>query len=105
MNSRRKHTPGKQEAVLLVGNDQHGVLAAVRALRAAGYAPWLAVDEVGTYAGRSRATAGTVLVPNPDLDGEAFARELAAAAVRLPVAAVLPSADSHFLALADREDD
>jgi predicted ATP-grasp superfamily ATP-dependent carboligase len=93
------------KSVLLAGNDQHGVLAAVRALRAGGYAPWLAVDKPGTYAGRSRATVGTVSVPNPDFDGEGFVRELAAAAARLSVAAVLPSADSHFLALAGREAD
>jgi predicted ATP-grasp superfamily ATP-dependent carboligase len=91
--------------VLLVGNDQHGVLAAVRALREAGYAPWLAVDKPGTYAGRSRARAGTVSVPNADVDGEGFVRKLAVAAARLSVAAVLPSADSHFLALAGRDAD
>ena len=88
-----------------MGNDQHGVLAAVRALRAAGYAPWLAVDKRGTYAGRSRATAGTVVIPNPDLDSEGFVRKLANDAMRHSVAAVLPSADSHFLALAGRDAD
>jgi predicted ATP-grasp superfamily ATP-dependent carboligase len=76
----------------------------VRALRAAGYAPWLAVNEPGrTYAARSQAAAGTVSVPDPDLDGEGFVRDLAAAAARLSVAAVLPSAETHFLALAGRE--
>ena len=88
-----------------MGNDQHGVLAAVRALRAANYTPYLAIDKPGTYAGRSRATVGTVRMPNPDVDREGFVRTLAAAARRLRVAAVLPSADSHFLALAGREAD
>jgi predicted ATP-grasp superfamily ATP-dependent carboligase len=91
--------------ILLVGNDQHGVLAAVRALRAANYAPYLAVDEPGTYADRSRATVATVRVPKPDFDSEGFVQTLAVAAQRLRVAAVLPSSDSHFLALAGREAD
>ena len=94
-----------KKPVLLVGNDQHGVLAAVRALRAANYAPYLAIDRPGTYAGRSRATVGTVRMPNPDFDPEGFVRTLAAAARQLRVAAVLPSSDNHFLALAGREAD
>lgn len=95
----------KATPVLLVGDPYYSVLAAVRALRAAGYAPWLAVAEPGTYAGRSWATAGTVSVPDPSSDGEGFTRELAAAAARLSVAAVLPSAEPHLLALAGREAD
>jgi predicted ATP-grasp superfamily ATP-dependent carboligase len=94
-----------KKPILLVGNDQHGVLAAVRAMGAANYAPHLAIDKPGTYAGRSRATIGTVRVPNPDFDCGGFVRTLAAAARRLRVAAVLPSSDSHFLALAGREGD
>ncbi len=86
-------------SVLLVGDAYYSVLAAVRALRQAGYTPWLAVGEPGTYAARSRATAGTVLVPNPTFDREGFVRELAAAASRLSVAAVLPSAESHLFSL------
>jgi predicted ATP-grasp superfamily ATP-dependent carboligase len=100
-----KILPLKLKPILLAGNDQHGVLAAVRALRVAGYAPWLAIDKPGTYAGRSWANEGTVSVSDADSDSEGFARELAAAAVRLSVAAVLPSSDSHFLALAGREAD
>lgn len=91
--------------VLLAANDQYGVLAAVRALRAAGYAPWLGVSESGTYAGLSRAAVGVVPIPNPALDSEGFVRELAAATVQLSAVAVLPSADPHFLALAGREAD
>jgi len=91
--------------VLLAGDDYYSVLAAVRGLRAAGYAPWLAIDEPGTYAARSRATAGTITVPDPSFDGEGFVREVAAAATRLGVAAVLPSAESHLLALAGRDAD
>jgi predicted ATP-grasp superfamily ATP-dependent carboligase len=78
----------------------------VRALRAAGYAPWLAVlDRRGSYAARSRTTAGTVTVPDPGHDGEGFVRELAAAAARLSAAAVLPCDETHLMALAGREAD
>ena len=86
-----------------MGDAYYSVLAAARALREAGYTPWLAVDEPGTYAARSRATAGTIMVANPSFDREVFVRELAAAATQLSVAAVLPSAESHLLALAGCE--
>jgi predicted ATP-grasp superfamily ATP-dependent carboligase len=91
--------------ILLADNNSYGALAVVRALRAAGYAPWLASQDAGTYAARSRMTAGTVPVPDPYCDNEGFVRELAAAAVRLSAAAVLPSEDTHLLALAGREAD
>ena len=97
--------PLKPTPVLLAANPYHGVLAAVRGLRAAGYAPWLAVHEAGTYAGRSRAAAGTVWVPDAEIDSEGFVSKLSAAAMRLSVAAVLPSTDTHFFTLADREAD
>lgn len=61
--------PPKTTPILVVGNGQYGVLAAVRALRAAGYPPSLSVSKPETYAGLSRAKAGTVPVPDPDLDG------------------------------------
>lgn len=91
--------------VLVVDGSYYSVVTAVRALRAAGYAPWLAVSEPGTYAARSRAKAGIVSVPDPSLDGEAFIRELAAAAVQLSAAAVLPTAEHHLLVLAGRDAD
>lgn len=91
--------------VLLPAGAYYSVLAAVRALRTAGHTPWLAVSEPGTYAAHSRAIAGTVSVPDPSFDREGFVRELAAAAARLSVAVILPSAETHVLALAGREDD
>jgi predicted ATP-grasp superfamily ATP-dependent carboligase len=94
----------KPTSVLLVDDAGYGVLAAVRALRAAGYAPWLAVSEPRTYAARSRAVAGTVPIFAAGSDGHGFVRTLAAAK-RLSVAAVLPSAEVHFLDLAGREVD
>ena len=97
--------PPEPIPILLAGNAEYAAIAAVRALRAAGYAPWLAVDERGTYAARSRATAGTALVPDPKSDGEGFVREVAAAAARFSVAAVLPGGESYLHALAGRQDD
>lgn len=91
--------------VLLAADENYSVLAAVRALRAAGYAPRLAVRKPGTYAARSRATVETVSVPDPGFDREGFVRELAAAAARLSVEVVLPSAEIHLLCLAGREAD
>jgi predicted ATP-grasp superfamily ATP-dependent carboligase len=91
--------------ILLADNNHYGVLAVGRALRAAGYEPWLAVNDARTYAARSRTTAGTVPVPDPSFDGEGFVHQLAAAAVRLSAAAVLPTEDAHLMALAGREED
>jgi predicted ATP-grasp superfamily ATP-dependent carboligase len=91
--------------ILLAGNSEVGVLAAVRGLRAAGYAPWLAIDEAGFFTARSRKLAGTVVVPDPRLDGEGFTREVAAAAARLSVAAVLPGAEPYLFAMAGHEID
>ena len=91
--------------ILLTDDAFYSVLAAARALRAAGYAPWLAVYESGTYAARSRATAGTVPVPNPSLDSEGFVRELATAATKLSAAAVLPTAEHDLIILAGRDAD
>jgi predicted ATP-grasp superfamily ATP-dependent carboligase len=98
-------SPPPITSVLLVDHGNLGALAAVRALRAANYEPWLAIYESGTYASRSRATAGTVSVSNPYFDGEGFVPELAAAAARLSVAAVLPCADVDLYLLAGREAD
>ena len=97
--------PPETSSLMFVADPYYGAVAAVRALCARGYTPWIAVDEPGAYASRSRATAGTVLVPDPKLDGEGFVRELAAAAARLSVAAVLPGAEPYLFALAGREAD
>lgn len=90
---------------MIAATDNYGILAVVRALRAAGYTPWLAVHKPGTYAARSGAVAGTVPVPDPSFDQKGFVSELAVAAARLSPEAVLPSGENHLLALADREAD
>ena len=104
MLHRFRNAPGAPP-VLIAATDNYGILAVARALRAAGYTPWLAVHKPGTYAARSSAVAGTVPVPDPSFDPKGFVPELAVAAARLSAAAVLPSGENHLLALADREAD
>jgi predicted ATP-grasp superfamily ATP-dependent carboligase len=82
----------------------YGVLAALRALRAAGYAPWLAVTAAGAYGARSRARAGLVRTAPPAQQPEHYVAELAAAAQRIGAAAVLPGTDRSLLALAGHDD-
>jgi predicted ATP-grasp superfamily ATP-dependent carboligase len=86
-------------AVLVTGGEHIGVLGAVRALREAGYAPWVAVHDRGGYAARSRAAAGVVEVPDPAADTAGFVRALAAAALRIPARVVLPGTEVGLAAL------
>jgi predicted ATP-grasp superfamily ATP-dependent carboligase len=58
-----------------------------------------------TYAARSRATAGTVRIPDPGPDPEGFVRAMAGAAEQLRVAAVLPGTETSLTVLAGREAD
>src|ERR671925_2202459 len=92
--------PGK---LLLSVDEGSGSLAAVRALRAAGYATWLAIYQPDAYAARSRAAAGVVEVTPPKLDVERHVRELSTAAERLGVAAVLPGTEGSLRAVTGRE--
>ncbi|HEX2104114.1 MAG TPA: hypothetical protein VHF51_10720 [Solirubrobacteraceae bacterium] len=85
--------------VLLDGGQYVGVLAAVRALRAAGYEPWVATSEPDSYGGRSRAAAGVVVLPDPGFDDNRFARSLARAAARISAAVVLPGTERGLIAL------
>lgn len=83
------------------GGEYPGGLAAVRALRAAGYEPWVADPVVGVYAARSRACAGTITVTDPRVDPLSFAGELAKAASRIGAAVVLPGTEAALLALGE----
>jgi predicted ATP-grasp superfamily ATP-dependent carboligase len=95
----------KTVRVLVPDDDFTAVLAAVRALRKGGYEPWLAMSVPSTYAARSRATAGTVAIPDPGPDPEGFVDAMAEAAGRLRVAAVLPGTETSLTVLAGREAD
>ncbi len=85
--------------MLVTGGEHLAVLAGVRALREAGYAPWVAVHDRGAYAARSRDAAGVIEVPNPARDETGFVRALAAAAPRIPVSVVLPGTELGLVAL------
>jgi predicted ATP-grasp superfamily ATP-dependent carboligase len=91
---------------LLVTEDApaYGVLAGLRALRSAGYDPWVAVAGRDAYSLRSRAGAGVVEVPDPAGDRAGYAAALVRAAVRLEVTAVLPGTDLGLVALAAARD-
>ncbi len=90
------------EVVLVSGGEHVGTLAAVRALRDAGYEPWVAVSTRGAYAARSRAAAGAIEVPDPAEDDEGFAAALAGAARRIEASVVLPGTEAGLLALSER---
>ena len=87
---------------LLVTEDApaYGVLAAVRALRRAGYGPWLAVTGRDGYSLHSRACAGVVTVPDPSKNSSGYRAAVKRAAERLEVAAVMPGTDLGLVALA-----
>ena len=91
--------------MLVPDDDFTAVLAAVRALRKGGYEPWLAMSVPSAFAARSRATAGTVPVPDAGPDPEGFVAALAEAAERLEVAAVVPGTETSLTVLAGRDAD
>ena len=91
--------------MLVPDDDFTAVLAAVRALREGGYEPWLAMSVPSAYAARSRATAGTVPVPDAGPDPEGFVAAMAEASERLRVAAVLPGTETSLTVLAGRGSD
>jgi predicted ATP-grasp superfamily ATP-dependent carboligase len=90
--------------LLVSGDDFHASLALVRALRAGGYLPFLAVSVGGTYAGRSRSVAAVVCVPHAQDTPAAFAEAIARAAVDLEVDAILPGTEASLIALGQRRE-
>ena len=85
--------------LLVAADNYYAVLAGVRALRAASYRPWVAGYRQGSYAMRSRAAVGTVIVPDPAREPSRFVEALAETARRVSVAAVLPGSESALVAL------
>lgn len=88
--------------ILLLVDEGTGSLASVRALRKAGYEPFVAIAEQETYAARSRAAASVVELPATD-DPDRYAEAAAAAAERLSIDAVLPATEATLRALSGRE--
>ena len=88
--------------VLVEADNFYGVLAGVRGLRTAGYAPWLAAPHRGTYATLSRVPEGIVPMPDPLTDPARFADAIVEAAERIGAAVVLPGSEAGLVALAGR---
>jgi predicted ATP-grasp superfamily ATP-dependent carboligase len=98
LGSWREH--GRARGRLLVAGDEfHASLAMVRALRAGGYLPFLAISVPGSYASRSRAVSVVIDVPPAEDDPARFVKALAEAADTLQIDAVLPGTEASLLAL------
>jgi predicted ATP-grasp superfamily ATP-dependent carboligase len=89
--------------VLVAGDDYYASLAVVRGLRKRGYEPWFATYSPLTFAGRSRATAGTFRLPRPTDGDDAYVAALADAAAQCGAAVVLPCNELAIKAVAGRE--
>ena len=91
--------------VILTGGEHAGVLAAGRALRAAGFEPWNLVtgDADLDLLARSRACAGSLVGPDPAVCPRGFVRALVDAAERLAAVAVIPGTEPAMSALAGAE--
>jgi hypothetical protein len=80
-----------------------GVLAAVRALKAGGYEPWVGIGAgKASYAARSRACAGTIPLPDPALESTRYLEKLVHAAERIAAVAVLPGTEQAVITCAGR---
>lgn len=102
LRSMRRSSPSS--SIIVTGGETIGALATVRALREAGYEPWVAVSRSGGYAARSRAAAGTITVPDPGADAGAFVAALVEAIAQVNAAAVLPGTEGGLLVLAEHEE-
>ncbi len=91
----------RREAILVTGADFPGVLAAIRALDAAGYEAWALATREGSYAERSRAARRTIVGPDPAQSPAGFAEACARAAQRHSFSGVMPGTEAALVALAD----
>jgi predicted ATP-grasp superfamily ATP-dependent carboligase len=101
---RRGRANSRVRRVLVSGDEFHASLALVRALRAGGYLPILAVGVRGSYASRSRAVAAVAYVPQAHDTPAAFVEELVRAAVDFEADAILPGTEASLIALAQRRE-
>src|SRR4051794_35558071 len=91
--------------ILLVGDETPATLGTVRALRAAGHEPYVALAQTDSYAARSRAVAGGGHLPPPHRRrAEDPVRDVVAIAVRRGVDVVLPGTEGALRAISGRED-
>jgi predicted ATP-grasp superfamily ATP-dependent carboligase len=99
---KRERVPSRR--LLVSGDEFHASLALVRALRAAGYLPSLAVSLRGTYASHSRSVASVLYVPHAEDTPAAFVDAIARAAGELAVDAILPGTEASLIALSHRSE-
>jgi predicted ATP-grasp superfamily ATP-dependent carboligase len=83
----------------VIVDEYYAGLAAVRALRAGGYEPWVGSTTPDGYAQRSRAVAGVLPLPSPSAGERVFIEAVAAAAASCGASAVLPGTESSVFAL------
>jgi predicted ATP-grasp superfamily ATP-dependent carboligase len=101
---RRKRANSSPQRLLVPGDEFHASLSIVRALRAAGHVPYLAVTLRGTYASRSRAVAAVIYVPHAEDSPGEFVEALSRAAAELEIDAVLPGTEASLIALASQRE-
>ena len=90
--------------VLVCGDETAATLASVRALRAAGHQPFVALPQRHTYVSRSRDVAAIESMPDPyEQPAELTARSIAAIAARRGARVVLPATEGTLRALTGRE--
>jgi predicted ATP-grasp superfamily ATP-dependent carboligase len=96
---------GRGIRVLVTGGEHTASLAAVRALCAAGYEPWAGAASHRSYAARSRAADGVVVLPSSGADPERFVACLRAEVERLDIRVVIPGTEPDLVAIADSTDE
>jgi predicted ATP-grasp superfamily ATP-dependent carboligase len=90
--------------VLLLGDETPATLGTVRALRAAGHEPFVALADPDSYAARSRAVAGVDRLADPyGRRAEDTVRDAIAIAARRGVEVVLPGTEGSLRALVGSE--
>jgi predicted ATP-grasp superfamily ATP-dependent carboligase len=85
--------------VLVTGGHHVAALAAVRALRAAGYEPWVSQAGKRSYAARSRATAGTRTLADAGKHPDEFIAGILALHDELGLDFVLPGTERDLIAI------
>jgi predicted ATP-grasp superfamily ATP-dependent carboligase len=86
--------------VIVTGGEHIAPLGAVRGLRSAGYEPWVVAPNLKTYAARSRAAAGVIVLPESGRDPARFVDGIRAEAERRDCRALIAGTERDLLVLA-----
>jgi predicted ATP-grasp superfamily ATP-dependent carboligase len=90
--------------VLVTDAEERAALAAIRALRGAGFRPTAAAFSRPAAGQLSRAASARIVLPDPRSAAGAFAEALRAALVRQPHTVLLPGSDAALLAISEYRD-